>query len=476
MYFVDKDLLSMQESRVLLEKMYHAQSNLNHYSSVSLDKIARSLISVFKKHYRQFIELEYQETRCGNVDDACQLLLDVLNHIDEHVQEKILGILKEDEQGQELEVGVPVGGIVSLLPMTNATLYLFYILLLSIKSGNALILVPHQATVKAIKDILDIVKPHLEDQGLLFDALLYFEHVVDRGVGELLANMHEGVVLNIGRSTYDTLMTQCVRPVYYAAIEPSPAFIEKSADIQKAVKDVINSRTFNNGILPASEQYLIVEKPVAKEVKQALENNGAYYMTKEEEHLLLNYMTPSEFYDSTECIGKSAEYLAKRAGFNVPNGTTLLVSMQDYISDLQLYTNNIYGPVLIVYEEPDWICSCEKCIQLLQESQRGHTLAIHSHNKHVIHEFIMKKPVGRIIVNGPATFSSMGLHSDLSVTVLFGGRTTGRGSIATNIVPKDFTYTRHVGYGKERIVKDNKAVISDDILLFIRTLSNELHK
>jgi hypothetical protein len=122
------------------------------------------------------------------------------------------------------------------------------------------------------------------------------------------------------------------------------------------------------------------------------------------------------------------------------------VSEQPYINDENPYAEDLPIPLLTYYLEPDWLRACEKCIALIEYKKNGHTLVIHSQNKDVITEFILKKPVGRVIVNGSGGLGSIGIESKLPTSMILGGLTTKKGFSAQNITPKDLTYQRSVAY------------------------------
>lgn len=124
--------------------------------------------------------------------------------------------------------------------------------------------------------------------------------------------------------------------------------------------------------------------------------------------------------------GKTAKFLARRARFEVPDNTLLLISEQKYVSEKNPYSREKLCPVLAYYVEDDWMHACEKCIELLVSERRGHTLTIHSRDEAVIEQFALKKPVARVLVNTPATFGALGI-----TTNLFPAMTLGSGSART---------------------------------------------
>lgn len=237
------------------------------------------------------------------------------------------------------------------------------------------------------------------------------------------------------------------KPVLYGGTGPSPVFIGRTAKVANAVEDIILSRSFNNGILSGAEQYVVVDSLIASSVKQEMLKKGAYFMNEEEEQQLISFLCPGNGEMDVEYIGKSAQWLAKQAGFTVSEEIKVLVSEKKYIADRNPYAKELRCPVLAYYIEQDWMYACERCMNLLVEESRGHSLVIHSEDEEVVKQFILKKPVARVLVNTPAVFGVMGLSTNLFPTAAPGALTSGMGITADNISPMHLIYVRRAGYG-----------------------------
>lgn len=241
------------------------------------------------------------------------------------------------------------------------------------------------------------------------------------------------------------------KPVIYGGTGNGPAFIERTADIRQAVQDIIASKTFDNGVVSAAEQSIVVDSCIEREVKRELEASGGYFMTEEEAERLGKMFYYPDGSANPELAGKPAESLAKWAGFSVPAGTKVLISRQKYVSENNPYSREKLCPVLAYYIEDDWMHACEKCIELLLSERNGHTLVIHSKDPEVIRQFALKKPVGRMLVNTPAVFGSMGATTNLFPAMTLGSGSAGDGITSDNVSPMNLIYVRKVGYGVRRI-------------------------
>lgn len=452
MNIIDNDLLSIQESRILVENAKEAQKLLATFPQEKLDEIVERMAEEIGKHACELAMMSRDETDYGKWEDkyiknrfACEYLPTRLRGM------RCVGIIHEDSQNKVMDVGVPRGVIVALCPATSPVSTTIYKTLIAIKSGNAIIFSPHPRAKKTISKALDIMIRAAEGYGLPEGALAYLHTVTSSGAIELMNHKATSLIINTGVPGMLKESYRSGKPVIYGGNGNGPAFIERTADIKQAVKDIISSKTFDNGMVSAAEQSIVVDSCIAAEVKRELQNNGAYFMTEEEAQKLGSLLFHSDGSMDSEMVGKSAQELAKRTGFNVPGDVTVLISEQKYVSETNPYSKEKLCPVLAYYIEDDWMHACEKCIELLLSERQGHTLVIHSKNEEVIRQFALKKPVGRVLVNTPASFGSMGATTNLFPAFTLGSGSAGEGMTSDNISPINLIYIRKVGYGVRRL-------------------------
>ena len=230
-----------------------------------------------------------------------------------------------------------------------------------------------------------------------------------------------------------------------------PAFIEKTADLEQAVCDIIASKTFDNGVASAAEQQVVVDAPVEAEVRALFARHGAYFMSDEEAQRLGEIFFFKDGSANPEPIGKTALELARWAKIDVPLETKVLIAQQKNVAMTNPYSKEKLCPVLSYYVEDDWLGACEKCIELLLTERKGHTLVIHSRDENVIEQFALKKPVARILVNTPAAYGGMGMTTNLFPAMTLGSGTIGQGITTDNVSPLNLVYVRKVGVGVRRV-------------------------
>lgn len=461
MNIIDNDLLSIQEARILVENGSEAQKTLATFSQEKLDEIVECMAKEIEKHVEELAKMSADETDYGRWQDKCIKNRFASTYVPIRLRGmRCVGIINEDKEKKTMDVGVPMGVIVSLIPATSPVSTTIYKALIAVKSGNGMIFSPHPRARNTIGKTLDILIKVANDCGLPEGTLAYLHTVTPSGTGELMNHKNTSLILNTGVPAMLKMAYKSGKPVIYGGNGNGPAFIERTADIDQAVEDIIASKTFDHGIVSASEQSIVVDSYIDREVKEALRNKGGYFMMETESKKLGDLLFRSDGTLDSELMGKSAQDLAKRAGFRLPDQVRVLISEQKYVSDNNPYAKEKLCPVLAYYIEDDWMHACEKCIELLLNERHGHTLVIHSKDEEVIRQFALKKPVGRVLVNTPACFGSMGATTNLFPALTLGSGSAGDGMTSDNVSPMNLIYIRKVGYGVRSIEEMNEGQIS----------------
>lgn len=449
---IDNDLLSVQEARILVENAREAQKVLAAFPQEKLDKIVERMAEAVFKYARELAIMSQEETGFGKWQDKFVKNIFASDFLYKKIKDmKVVGIIREDNENKTMDIGVPVGVIVALPPSTNPASTTIYKALIAIKSGNAIIFSPHPKAKKTIAKVLDILIRSAEENGLPSGAIGYLRTLAVDGTVALMNHKDTSLILITGVPKMVKAAYTSGKPTIYGGPGNGPAFIERSADIKKAVTDIIVSRTFDNGIVSASEQAIVAEGCIADEVRQELRRNGAYFMSEQESVRLSKLLFRPDDSLNTEIVGKTALEVALKSGISVPEDTLVLISEQNYVSSTNPYSREKLCPVLAFYVEKDWMNACEKCIELLINEGRGHTLVIHSKNENVIREFALKKPVSRVLVNTPASLGGIGATTNLFPALTLGCGAAGGGFTSDNVTPMNLINIRKVGYGVRQL-------------------------
>ena len=254
------------------------------------------------------------------------------------------------------------------------------------------------------------------------------------GTQELMRCRDIGVILATGGIGLVRAAYSSGKPAYGVGPGNVPAYIEKTADVTKAVRDVINGKTFDNGTLCSSEQSIVCDEAIRDEVVAEVKANGGYFLNEAETAAVAKVVVTPQRLANPEIVGKPAPFIAEKAGIKVPPETRVLVAPLAGVGrDFPLSIEKLC-PVLSFYVVKDWHEGCERCLQLLRYGGTGHTLGIHSRDDAVIREFALKKPVFRIVVNTQTSMGATGYTTGLAPSM-----SLGCGAYAGNITSDNIT-------------------------------------
>ena len=431
---VDNDLLSIQHARITAENAFEAQKLLAGFTQDRLDAVVSAMGKAVTEQAEELAVMAHEETDCGSWRDKLTQIRFVCGDVlDALLRLRCVGVLAEDPEKKLMDIGVPVGVIASLAPVANP---------IAAAAHQALMAVKARSTARVVA----LMAEAAQAAGLPEGCLACLEPACRSGARELMRHKNVALIVNTGVPSFLNEAREAGKPLIYAGIGQGPAFIERTADIARAARDIVRSKTFDNGMAPAAEQSVVVDACVIDAVREALRAEGCHFMTPDERRRLGEVIAACGS-AGPGVLGMSAENLARRAGIAVPEGTRLLVALREYVNENDPFSGEIMAPVLSLYVERDWRHACEKCIEVLLHDHKGHTLVIHSRDEAVIRQFALKKPVGRLLVNTPATFGALGMTTNLTPSVTLGSGSAGFGITSDNVSPLHFIYTRKVGYG-----------------------------
>jgi acyl-CoA reductase-like NAD-dependent aldehyde dehydrogenase len=225
-----------------------------------------------------------------------------------------------------------------------------------------------------------------------------------------------------------------------------PAFVERSADIQQAVTMIMDSKTFDNGTICASEQSVVADLPIAAELLREFAFQGAYILNDDESEKLKSLLFSGRRMNP-RIVGKPALSIAEMAGIKVPPETRVLISPQTEVSPDNPYSREKLCPVLGFYVEDGWENACRRCISILENEGAGHTMVIHSRDEKIIREFALKKAVSRLLVNTPGALGGVGATTNLAPALTLGCGAVGKSASSDNITPFNLINIRRVAIG-----------------------------
>ena len=264
------------------------------------------------------------------------------------------------------------------------------------------------------------------------------------------------------------------KPAYGVGPGNAPAYIERTANVKKAVRDIITGKTFDNGVLCSSENSVVVDEPIAEDVKREFMAQGAYFMNKAETDAVARVLVTPQRLPNPVLVGKAATVIAAKCGITVPPETTVLMAPLEGVGrDYPLSIEKLC-PVLSFYVVRDWREGCERCKQILRYGGMGHTMSIHSRNDQIILEFGLKKPAFRIVVNTPTTHGSIGMTTGLDPAMTLGCGGWGGNITSDNISPKHLLNMRYgVTMARRAWLAPEDVLNTMPVEQFAQTISHE---
>lgn len=452
MELCDKDLLSIQEVRNLVAAAKTAQAEYAGYDQEKIDAIVQAVAEACAGEAERLAKMAVEETGFGVWQD--KVLKNKLGSTMTYESIKDLrtvGILREDEEKGITEVGVPMGVVAALIPSTNPTSTVMYKSLICLKSGNAIIISPHPNARNCILETCKVVREAAEKAGAPEGIVQCITKPTMEGTSALLKHRDIGIILATGGEPMVRAAYSSGNPALGVGPGNGPSFIEKTADIPMAIRRIFDSKTFDNGTICASEQSIITEACIKDQVISEAERQGGYFLSPEESEKVGRFIMRANGSMNPKIVGRSAQVIADMAGISIPPQTRVLISRQTTVGRDNPYSREKLCPILAFYVEDSWENACKRCMEVLFNEGAGHTMTIHSRNKNVIREFMLKKPVSRLLVNTPGALGGVGATTGLLPALTLGCGAVGGSATSDNIGPLNLINIRRVAYGLKEL-------------------------
>ena len=467
---IDKDLMARQEARLLCRQAEAAQKLLAQFPQEKLDAIVENIARKFSAAADELAWMAVEETGFGNAADkitknrfASETVAKAIRNM------KTVGILRENPEQQLMEIGVPVGVIAAIVPSTNPTSTICYKALIAIKSGNTLVFSPHPKAISCSLRAARIVAAAAEEAGAPRGCIGCLSIGTMAGTQELMSAPEIRLILATGGPGMVKAAYSSGKPAIGVGAGNGPAYIHKSADVAQALSHICRSKTFDYGTVCASEQSIIVEKSMEEAVRREGAKQGFYFMNPEEAGKLAKLLFRPNGALNPEIVGKSAVFLAGKAGFSVPQSTKVLVADEQEAGPTRPYSMEKLCPVLAFFVMDNEDSILEKSVQVLNHEGAGHTFAMHAQDRAAIEKFALHIPVSRFLVNTPAALGGIGATTALFPALTLGCGAVGGSATSNNISPLDLINIRRVAWGTEfsppqKIDDDLVAILTEKLL------------
>ena len=443
----DLDLTSIAEARALARRAKQAWLELAEFSQERIDTIVGAMAEAATAQAEAFARLAVEETGYGLVADKIQKNLFCSQKVYHFIRPmKTVGVVARDDDKRVIEIAEPFGVVAAVVPSTNPTSTAIYKILITLKARCAIVLSPHPSAVRCITRVAEVMDDAARRAGAPAGAINWMTVVTLEGTNELMKHRDVAVILATGGMGLVRAAYSAGKPAYGVGPGNAPAYIERTANVKKAVRDIIAGKTFDNGVLCSSENSVVVDQPIAEDVKREFQGLGGYFMNAAETDAVARLLVTPKRLPNPALVGKTATFIAEACGLTVPPETrVLLAPLKGVGRDYPLSIEKLC-PVLSFYVVSDWREGCERCKEILRYGGMGHTMSIHSQNDQVILEFGLKKPAFRICVNTPTTLGSIGLTTGLDPAMTLGCGGYGGNITSDNISPKHLLNIKRLAY------------------------------
>ena len=445
----DQDL--QEEIRVkqmideLVEKAKIASKQYLELDQETVNNVIKAMAMAGLEHHMELAKMAVEETGRGIYEDKITKNMFATEYIYHSIKyEKTVGVINENDEDDYVEIAEPVGIIAGVTPVTNPTSTTMFKSIISAKTRNVIIFGFHPSAQKCSVRAAEILKDAAIKAGAPKDSILWIPEPSIEATRCLMNHPDINLILATGGTGMVKAAYSCGKPALGVGPGNVPCYIDKTAKLETSVNDVVLSKAFDNGMICASEQAVLVDRDIYQRFEELMKNAGCYFVNPEEKEKLKNSMFEyNEEYGyklKSHVPGQSPYTIASEAGFEVPKDTKVLVVYEEGIGEEYPFSKEKLSPVLTYYIVDDENEGIDKAERLLEFGGLGHSAVIHSENNETILKFSETMKAGRIIVNSPSTHGAIGDIYNTNMPSLtlgcgsFGGNSTTANVSSVNLI------------------------------------------
>ncbi len=419
----------------LIERAKKASIEFSKLDQETVDNIVKNMAMAALANHMNLAKLAVEETKRGIYEDKIiknMFASEYIYHSIKHV--KTVGIIENNPEEDCELIADPVGIIAGVTPVTNPTSTVMFKSLISAKTRNVIVFGFHPSAQMCSVETAKILKEAGIKAGAPKDFILWIEKPSIEATTYLMKHKDVNLILATGGTGMVKSAYSCGKPALGVGPGNVPCYIHKSCTLERSVTDLIMSKSFDNGMICASEQSVIVDKEIKDDFERLMKKYGCYFVSKSEKKLLTAYMFNGSHDLNNKVVGQSPYSIALASGFFVPKDTKILVVHENGVGDDYPYSMEKLSPVLAYYtvsKEQEALTLAEK---LIEYGGLGHSAVIHANDNEIIDNYSKKVKVGRIIVNSPSTHGAIGdIYNTNMPSLTLGCGTFGGNSTTDNV-------------------------------------------
>lgn len=432
----DRTIDIKREIDKLVDKAQTALEKFMEFDQEKIDNIVKEMAMAGLDEHMRLAKMAVEETGRGVYEDKCIKNIFATEYIYHNIKyDKTVGVIRENDYEDYVEVAEPVGVIAAVTPVTNPTSTTMFKSLIAIKTRNPIIFAFHPSAQKCSAEAARVVRDAAVKAGAPEDCIQWIEQPSIEATQMLMNHPKVALILATGGAGMVQAAYSTGKPALGVGPGNVPCYIEKTADVKRAATDLILSKTFDNGMICASEQAVIVDKAISKEFEKFMKENKCYFLNSEETRKL-----EKTAIDEVKCamnpavVGQPAYKIAKMAGFEVPEDTKILIAKLNGVGPEYPLSREKLSPILAYYIVDGWEQGIRIAEEMVEFGGLGHSAVIHSENEKVIDEFARRIKAGRLIINSPSTHGAIGdIYNTNMPSLTLGCGSFGRNSTTDNV-------------------------------------------
>ncbi|MFG2644019.1 bifunctional acetaldehyde-CoA/alcohol dehydrogenase [Streptomyces sp. NPDC048370] len=439
----------------LVQGALAALGRFEEFDQERVDHIVKKASLAALSAHGELAKLAAEETGRGLFEDKAVKNLFACEHVTNSMAGlKTAGVIRRDELNGITEIAEPVGVICAMTPVTNPTSTTIFKALIALKTRNPIVFAFHPSAQKCSAEAARIVRDAAVAAGAPADCVQWIEEPSMEATGLLMH--HDGVstILATGGNAMVEAAYSCGKPALGVGAGNVPAYVTKSGKLQRAVHDIVLSKAFDNGMICASEQAVVLDREVYEQGIAEFERLGAYVVTAAEKTKLEEYVFGTTAYATTcagaklnaAVVGRSAQWIAEQAGFEVPAGTTLLLAECHEVGEGEPLTREKLSPILAALKADTTEHGLELSARMVEFHGLGHSAAIHTEDEELAEEFGKRVKAIRVIVNAPSTFGGIGdVYNSFLPSLTLGCGSYGHNSVSNNVTAVNLINVKRIG-------------------------------
>ena len=421
----------------LVERAKKASEEYKKLDQETVDRIVKKMSMAGLDNHMKLAKMAVEETGRGIYEDKITKNMFATEYVYHSIKyDKTVGVISENDEEGYTQIAEPIGVIAGVTPVTNPTSTVMFKSMISAKTRNVIIFGFHPSAQNCSRAAAEVVKAAAVAEGAPEDCILWIDKPSVLATSLLMNHPGVNLILATGGSGMVKAAYSSGKPALGVGPGNVPCYIDKTAKMKTSVNDLIMSKSFDNGMICASEQAVIVDNEVSKEFEKLMKEADCYFANAEEKAKLQATMFDSEHGNKLNgaIAGQSPCTIAKWAGFDIPASTKVLVVREDGVGDDHPFSKEKLSPVLAYYKVKDAEEGVDLADRLIKFGGMGHSAVIHSEDKETILKFSETVKTGRIIVNSPSTHGAIGdIYNTNMPSLTLGCGTFGGNSTTANV-------------------------------------------